>query len=162
MTLRTRTASWLFLACCSLASICVPLDTQHEGMDVAVVINSKNSLTDIKLTMLRKLVLGEETFWGNRLSVVVVLNEEGSAERLAMLRVASLNESQFRQNWVARVFRGEAPSEPVTVRSTEVVLDLVEKNPGAVAFVPGMELPKDVKVLRVDGHLPGEQGYPIH
>jgi hypothetical protein len=33
--------------------------------------------------------------------------------------------------------------------------------PGAVAFVASGQVPKGLKVLKIDGHLPGEKGYPL-
>jgi hypothetical protein len=34
--------------------------------------------------------------------------------------------------------------------------------PGAVAFVEASQVPKGLKVLKINGLLPGEKGYPLH
>jgi hypothetical protein len=79
---------------------------------VALVVNPQNTLTDVKLAMLRKVVMGEQSVWGNRLSVGLVLPEPGTREREAVLRtVAEMTGPQFKQHWLAKVFRGEAPGE---------------------------------------------------
>jgi hypothetical protein len=45
-----------------------------------------------------------------------------------------------------------------------MVKEALKVFPGAIALVdirdlkPGME----IKILKIDGHLPGEDGYPIH
>jgi hypothetical protein len=39
--------------------------------------------------------------------------------------------------------------------------DLVTAMPGAIAFVDARNVRPGVKVLRVDGHLPGEKDYPL-
>lgn len=143
-----------------------PVEAQNakpqSEADIAVVVNPKNSINDLKFSMLRKVVLGDEIFWANRLSVVVVLNQPGNSENRRMLRaIAQMTESQFRQHWVAKVFRGEAPSEPINLPSTATVIEFVAQNPGAIAFIPRTDVRQDVKILKVDGMLPGEEGYPI-
>jgi hypothetical protein len=38
---------------------------------------------------------------------------------------------------------------------------LVTAIPGAIAFIDSKDVKAGAKVLRVDGHLPGEAGYPL-
>ena len=47
------------------------------------------------------------------------------------------------------------------VYSNESATELVASIPGAVAFVDAAQVPKGLKVLRIDGRLPGEKGYPL-
>jgi hypothetical protein len=42
-----------------------------------------------------------------------------------------------------------------------MALELAATVPGAVAFIPSVQPPKNLKVLKVDGKLPGERGYPL-
>jgi hypothetical protein len=32
---------------------------------------------------------------------------------------------------------------------------------GAIAFIDSAQVPKNLKVLRIDGKLPGQDGYPL-
>jgi hypothetical protein len=136
-------------------------DLKHTT-DIAVVVNPDNTLTDIRLPMLRKIVLGEQTTWGNHVSINLIVRQEGTPEQQAMLRaLAQMDQSQFRQSWVAKVFRGEAPAEPVTVPSSGLASEYVVTHRGAIAFVRGIDLRKDLKVLKVEGLLPGAPGYAL-
>jgi hypothetical protein len=47
------------------------------------------------------------------------------------------------------------------VYSGEMATELVSAIPGAVAFLPASKVTKDLKVLRINGRLPGEKGYPL-
>jgi len=47
------------------------------------------------------------------------------------------------------------------VYSNDMANDLVNAVPGAIAFIDAHEVRPGAKVLRVDGHLPGEPGYPL-
>jgi hypothetical protein len=60
------------------------------------------------------------------------------------------------------VFRAEAASGPRIVYSSETAAEMAANIPGAVAFVDAGQVPKGLKVLKIDGHLPGEKGYPLH
>jgi hypothetical protein len=39
--------------------------------------------------------------------------------------------------------------------------ELVSAIPGAVAFVDTTQVPKGLKVLKIDGRLPGDKGYSL-
>jgi len=84
-------------------------------------------------------------------------------EREVILKtVYRMSESEFRRFWIEKVFRQEAPSGPKIVYSNDTATELVAAIPGAVAFVEAGQVPKGLKILRIDGHLPGERGYPLH
>lgn len=151
-----------------LALLVLPRGTSAEGQDIkrtndiAVVVNPINALAEIKLATLRKLVLGEQTNWSNHLTVALVLRQSGTAEQDAMLRsVVHMDAPQFRQYWAARVFRGEAAAEPPSVPSSGLASEYVATHPGAIAFIRGSDVRRDLKVLRVNGIFPGEANYPI-
>lgn len=136
-------------------------DIKHTS-DIAVVVNSSNPLSEVTLATLRKLVLGEQTKWSNHQSVLLVLRQPGIPEQDAILRsVAHMDATQFRQYWSAKVFRGEAPTEPLSVPSSGLASEYVATHAGAVAFIRGTDVRRDLKVLKVDGILPGEANYPI-
>jgi hypothetical protein len=42
-----------------------------------------------------------------------------------------------------------------------MALDQVSHVPGAMAFVQASSVGKGVKVLKIDGKLPGQAGYPL-
>jgi hypothetical protein len=48
------------------------------------------------------------------------------------------------------------------VASDEIVLTMVDNNPGAVGIVNVYSINSQVKVLKVDDKLPMEQGYLLH
>jgi hypothetical protein len=134
-----------------------------RSSDIAVVVNSQNPLSDVKLSVLRKVVLGDQTTWPNHLSVALVLRPSGTPEQDAILRsIAQMSDTQFRQFWTAKVFRGEAAAEPLNVPSNGLAIEYVATHPGAIAFVRGKDTRSDLKVLKVDGTLPGDDKYPIH
>jgi hypothetical protein len=76
-------------------------------------------------------------------------------------RVDKMSEQQFRQYWIGRVFRGEVTEDPKVVISSEGVIEMVSVLAGSIAFVDNDDVTSGVKVLRIDGLLPGDEGYSL-
>jgi hypothetical protein len=47
------------------------------------------------------------------------------------------------------------------VYSNETAAELTSAIPGAVAFVDAAQVPKGLKVLKINGALPGDKSYPL-
>jgi ABC-type phosphate transport system substrate-binding protein len=135
--------------------------TSH-GSDVAVVVNSDTPVTDLSLAEVRKVFLGERQYWNPKLPVVLLIRAPVARERDVVLRVIyQMSEEQYTQYWVAKIFRAEVTSPPKIVYSNDMQYELVTAIPGAIAFVDARNVHPGVKVVRVDGKLPGEKGYPL-
>ena len=62
---------------------------------------------------------------------------------------------------ITKVFRADVSAGPKIVYSGEMATELVSAIPGAVAFVPASKVPKGLKTLKIDGHLPSEKEHPL-
>jgi hypothetical protein len=116
------------------------------------------------LSDLRKIFAGEKRSWPGGIPVKPIVRAPGCHERLVLLRLLGKSESEYKQYWTAQVFRGEADAEPLTVPSFGMVKEAAKVFPGAIGLVdpkdarPGMNM----KVIKVDGRLPGDPEYPLH
>ena len=132
------------------------------GGDVAVVVRPDTPADDLSLCEIRKVLLGERQFWTSGLRVTLLIQAPTAREREVVLKtVYHMSEAEFKQYWIAKVFRAEATNSPKIVLSNEQALELLNIVPGSVAFVDSTAVPKGVKVLKIDGKLPGEKGYPL-
>jgi ABC-type phosphate transport system substrate-binding protein len=139
-----------------------PAQTQRSS-DIAVVVHPDTPVDDLSLADVRKIFLGERQYWNSRLPVTLLIRAPAAREREVVLHVIyQMTEAQFKQYWIAKIFRAEATSPPKIVYSNDMQLDLVAAIPGAIAFVDARNVRPGLKVLRIDGHLPGERGYPLH
>jgi hypothetical protein len=130
---------------------------------LAIVVGPDVPVDDLSFADLRKMFLGERQFWNPKLRVVLLMRAPVSTERDVVLRtIYQMNEAQFRQYWISKVFRADVSAGPKIVYSTEMANDLVIAIPGAVAFVDAGTAPKGMKVLKIDGKLPGDKGYPLN
>lgn len=135
---------------------------QAAGGDIAVVVRPDTPADGLSLAQTRKLFLGEQQFWNPNLRVTLLLRGPAARERDVVLKVIyGMNEGEFRQYWISKVFRGEVASGPKVVSSNEIATELVNSLPGSVALVEASQVPKGLKVLKIDGKLPGQAGYPL-
>ena len=73
-----------------------------------------------------------------------------------------MSDKEYKTYWTAQVFRGEALSEPVALFSNGMQKEALAAYPGAVALVNLQDVKTGMKVVKVDGHMPGEAAYPLH
>ena len=165
MKTRLANATLLMLLMFSAA---IPVHVHAQpGSDgqYAVIVNPANSTESVSSRQLRRFLVGEEKFWGSHVPVFLVLRDGTSAEGdFAMTQIAAMSPGDFRQFWNAKVFRGEVTAEPTIVPSNGLASGLVAARSGGIGIILASNVPKDgsVKVLKVDGKLPGEAGYPLH
>lgn len=145
----------------------LPFDTYSPAQSVrpdalAVIVNQETPVTDLTLADLRKLFLGEHQYWNAKLPVVLLMPAPSTPEREVILRVVyQMSEAQFRQYWVAKIYRAEVTASPKIVYSDDLQYQLVSAVPGAIAFVDARNVRPGVKVVRVDGLLAGNKNYPL-
>src|SRR5258708_15282965 len=161
-TLR-RIATILWIPICVSILLQYPSTAQTaRGTDIAVVVHPDTPVTDLSLAEVRKVLLGERQYWTSKLPVVLLIRAPVARERDVVLRVIyQMSEAQFKQYWVAKIFLAEAATPPRIVYSNDMQFELLTALPGAIAFVDSRNMRPGVKVLRVDGHVPGDKDYPL-
>ena len=147
-----------------LAFAYAPLHARQGSRgDIAVVVNSSVPVDNLTFAELRKVVLGDRQYWVASMRVTLLMRAPVARERdIVLQRVYEMTESQFRQYWIGKVFRAEVAAGPKIVNSMEAAVGLLSSTPGSIAFIDALQAPKNLKILRVDGRLPGQEGYPLH
>jgi hypothetical protein len=59
------------------------------------------------------------------------------------------------------VFRAQTASGPKIVLSSEMAGTLVNVVKGAITLMIADEVPDGLKILKINGSLPGDEGYPL-
>ncbi|HXK03497.1 MAG TPA: hypothetical protein VMS37_13920 [Verrucomicrobiae bacterium] len=150
-----------FLIAALAAAVAAPL-IAAEQVDVAIVVRPDLPIDNLTFAELRRVMRGDRQFWTSNLRVTLLVRAPVARERDIVLKtIYEMSEAQFRQYWIAKVFRAEAAAGPRIVYSNEMSAELVAAMPGAIAVVDASQVPKGLKVLRIDGRLPGEKGYPL-
>lgn len=161
--LRTGRCTWILLAAALLLGSVPRAEAQGRGdRAVAIVVHPATRVDGISFAQLRSIFLGERQFWPDNSRITLLVRAPQAFEREMVLdRIYRMSEGQFRQYWIAKLFRAEVPTGPKIVYSTDMTRDLVSAIRGAIGFMPASEVGSDVKVLRIDGKLPSESDYPL-
>ena len=133
-----------------------------QDQDVAVVVNENNRVSTITLAELRKVFAGERRSWAVGVPIKLVVRPPGTHEHMALLKLLGLSESEYKQYWIAQVFRGEADSEPMSLPSVGMQMEALTVFAGAITLVSEQDVKPGMKVIKVNDHMPGEAGYPLH
>lgn len=139
-----------------------PAAPQVPAAAIAIVVHPSAPVENLTFAELRRIFRGERQHWPDRSRVTLLVRAPVAAERAVVLsRIYQMNEARFREYWIAKIFRTEVAAGPKPVRSSEVAQNLVSVIPGAITFMPASRVGPGVKVLRIDGKLPADAGYPL-
>ena len=114
------------------------------------------------MSQLQKIFLADKQFWPDNTRITLLVRAPVAAEREVILdRIYHMSEDQFKQYWIAKMFRGEISTGPKLVFDAEMALDLAAMIPGSIAFIDNKNVNDQIKVLRIDGLLPTDDSYPL-
>lgn len=140
----------------------LPLKHQIAESRLAVITSPSSSIREITLTELRWLYLGRTTRWPDGERIVLLVRPETSFEQGVFLkRVVEMADIDYAQHWIGEVFRGRAASPPIVARSTAEAKQVVAEDPHAIAYIRASDADASVRVVRIDGKLPQDPGYPL-
>lgn len=163
--MKTQRKKWAScnLALLLLAAWALVAHSQSDTTnDVAVIVNPANPVDSISIVELRKIFTGEKQNWGGSLPVLVLVRAPQARERDVLLnQVLRMNESEYKQYWIRKIYSGEVQREPLALASNGMQLEAVRAEKGGIALIKLADVRQGVKVLKIDGRLPGTDGYTL-
>ncbi|MCH7565692.1 MAG: hypothetical protein IH968_17910 [Gemmatimonadetes bacterium] len=154
-----RTGALLVLGFVLSLAVSAPVSAQEA---VAIVVYPGVEVDDLSFAELRNIFLAEQQFWPDRSRITLLVRAPQARERDVVLnQIYQMDEDRYRRYWIAKMFRAEVPSGPKIVFSSDMTRDLVTVIPGSIAFMPASEVGPLLKVIRIDGRLPSDDGYRL-
>ena len=133
-----------------------------QGAAVAIIVNAKNDTPDPSFSELQAMLTLDRQFWPSGHRLVLYLPPADSPEKQALLEtIYAMSDSALRQLWVVKLFRGAIPAIPSSLRTRAAVVNAVQQSEGAISAILATEVPAGVRVLKIDGKLPADPGYPL-
>jgi hypothetical protein len=130
--------------------------------DIAVVVNADTPVSELTLEDVRKIFLGDRQYWTAKIPIVLLIRAPGLRERDAALKlIYQMDEVQFKRYWIAKIFRAESTTAPKVVYSSDMANELTAAVPGTIVLMDARDVGPGLKVLRIDGRLPGDPDYPL-
>jgi hypothetical protein len=158
--MRAKPITTLLLLGLAMLSV-VPKGTAQAN-DIAVVVNSDNPVATLSMGDLRKIFAGAKRSWPGGQPIKLVTRGSGCPERAALLKLLAMSEGDYKQYWTAQVFRGEADAEPLTVPSIGMQKEALVLFPWAITLVNLRDVKPGMKIIKIEGQMPGAAGYPLH
>jgi hypothetical protein len=130
------------------------------ALELAVVVHPQKGVSEVSAAELREMVLMERQHWKGGGRIYLVLPPTGTPEKDVLLKnLLRMTEEQLRSHYLGKLYGGEIAAFPTVAHSGTEALRTVSRAPDAIAVVAAGDLDSSVKVLRVQGHRPGDTGY---
>ena len=138
--------------------------TKNTYASIAVIVNKSNAVSDISYDKLKKILEARQQYWDNGEKITLIFKPITSNETRTLIdMVYKIKYEEFDKYWFLRVYNNKIMEFPKILNSAGTINILVSEIPGAIAFIGVDEVSKrgNIKVLRVDGKMPGEDGFPF-
>ena len=150
----------------SLLLLCALPSTERtaraaDHVILAVFVSKDSGIQDLKMSELRRIFTNadDSAFSGQR--SVPFNHTAHSTDRIGFDQaVLHMNPDEVSRFWIDRKIRG-LPGPPRAVDSLSQLLHLVARSSGGIGYARPPQVTSEVRVIRVDGRLPTESGYPL-
>ena len=133
-----------------------------KANEIAIVVNKASVLDTVTKADLVKYMKVQKTKTPDGTKLVLVMQDEGRPERAAMLeKVYAMSDSELGRYFLQATFTGAIAAAPKSLPDGAGVIKFVAGNPGGIGYVRASEVDDSVKIVKVDGKAPGDDGYPI-
>jgi ABC-type phosphate transport system substrate-binding protein len=120
----------------------------------AIVADKANPTSNLTATELVKIFTAHSRSWADGKAITVVMRDPSAADmQLVLRKLMNMTPEQ------AHAFVLAHRDAIMVADSDDAVLRFVSTSPGAIGIVDLYSLTQDVRVVKVDGKLPVEQGY---
>lgn len=127
--------------------------------NIAVIMSAGSKTADVQLAELVKLCKGAQKAWADGRSFMLVMKDPAAPDmHTPVQKLFGMAPAEFKAV-VPKL--NESRQLVKIVETDEELLRTVEATPGAVGIVDVYSINSSVKVLRVDGKLPFDVGYPL-
>jgi hypothetical protein len=140
----------------AIIALAACLGASCEAKHLAVIVEKNNSVASLSSADLLKVFKFDRAKWPDGKNIVLVLRDPSTPEmQTAINSLYHMQPAEFKSLLASHT------KAVIMVTSEDEMLKAVAAIPGAVGLVDVYSITERVKVVRVDGKLPLEQGYPI-
>lgn len=137
------------------------LNSPLSAAEIAIIVNRQNPVNDLSSGELTRIFKAERQYWDGD-KILLLMRESASWEKEVILKkVYSMSNEELDKFWLGKIFRGEVISFPAVFGSDDMVKKLINTKAGIISFIDSKAADASVKVLKIDGKLPGERNYPL-
>ena len=155
-----RKSPWVLFILMAAVWVVTPLSAAAESL--VVIVNPGNPVESLTFEDLVKIFKKEKRHWPHGGEIYLLMREAGSREQGMILEmIYGMDALALKKLWLTKLYTGEISSFPKVISSNESVREFVKKVPTAIGIIGETYVDADVRILRIDGKLPGEKGYRL-
>lgn len=138
---------FLFVTCILFLAI----NSKAQQITLAAVSNPSGAPSEMKLTELKSVLMGEKQRWKNGDKIIIALMKTNTPlGKTTSLRIYDMTGDELNKYWLALVFQGKAQA-PKFFSSANELENFVAQNPGAIGILDKPISDNDVKSVTIDG-----------
>ena len=131
-----------------------------DGPPIAIIVAKTFPMDQMSFGDLKRLYMGTSIVAGGKTLVPLTYPKSTPERRVFDSAVLGMSTDEVGRYWIDRKIRGQS-GQPRSIESPDVAIRVISKLNGALGFVRADATNHDVKILRIDGKLPGEPGYRV-
>jgi len=132
-----------------------------ERVTLAVFVAKDSGVQNLKMSELRRIFTNADDSGFSRQRSIPFNHTARSSDRVGFDQtVLRMNPEEVSRFWIDRKIRG-LPGPPRAVDSLSQLLRLVAHTTGGMGYARPSQVTSDVRVIRIDGKLPVDAGYPL-
>lgn len=149
-----------FSALCALLAA-TGAHAQSKADHLAIIVGKNNALDSVTAAELQKIFRAEKAKGPDGTKFVIVMQDASQPARAAALAgIYKMTDAEYNKYFLQATFTGAVTAAPKAM-SAAAVKKFVAETPGAIGYVRADEADDTVKVVKVDGHAPGEADYKL-
>lgn len=134
---------------------------QPPKVRLVMVVAPDSSLEAVSMRDLKHLYRSDTSEGPKGEQLIPFAQPVSSADRIGFdQKVLGMSPAEMGRYWIDRKIRGQSGA-PKAIAPSTLLQQVVRSLPGALAYVRANEARQDLKVLRVDGFSPNDDGYPL-
>jgi hypothetical protein len=156
-----------FLTCCagtwvgSLPMVEDLVHAQQAKVRLVMVVARESPLEALDMRDLKHLYRSDITEGPRGEQLIPIAQPVSSPDRIGFDQtVLGMSPAEMGRYWIDRKIRGQS-GPPKAIGPSGLLQQVVRSLPGALGYVRANEVRQDVKVLRINGFGPNDDGYPL-
>jgi len=132
--------------------------------NIAVIVNKLNPVSDISYNELKQILEARKQYWDNGKKIMLIFKPVASNETRTLIdKVYKIKYEDFDKYWFWKMYKNEIMEFPKILNSSGTINILVSEMSGAIAFIGVNDVSKrgNIKILKINGKMPDEDGYPF-
>jgi ABC-type phosphate transport system substrate-binding protein len=136
------------LAVALLADCARALTASDAASEIDVVVNKSNKIGALSLEEVRRIFVGERSFWPGGKRITILMLAQDQPERTVVLReVFKMNESDYTKYFLQAAFTGRVQAPPKDLSSAAQMKARLLANPNAIGYLRKEDVDDSVNVL---------------